>query len=118
MKNLILFLLLMVGVTIADTYTLTIDKQGGQGTATLPTSTSIKYQHDGSVVPTDIPGGFALDSIQVHATDAANNVGPTAWLFIKITPVNDHAPIVKSDTITVIEGGSHTWSPVVTDGDN
>ena len=116
MKKLILFLAIVVSFAMADTYTLTIDQQPGQGTATLPTTTTIKYQHDGSVVPTSVP--FVLDSVQVHATDAASNVGPTAWLFIKVTPVNDNAPVVVSDTVTVIEGGSHTWGPVVTDADN
>ena len=118
MKKMLLLLAIVVSFASADTYTLTIDQQPGQGTATLPTTTTIKYQHDGSVIPTDVPNGFVLDSIQVHAIDAASNVGPTAWLFIKITPVNDHAPVVISDTVTVVEGGSHTWGPTVTDGDN
>ena len=116
MKKVFLMVIAITTLILADSYTLTIDQQGGQGTATLPTPTSIKYQHDGSVVPTDTT--FVLDSIQVHATDEKPNVGPSAWIFIKITPVNDNAPEVQSDTVTVIEGGTKTWSPLVIDKDN
>ncbi len=116
MKKVLLGLLLLVGLTMADTYTLHLDTDGGQGAVTFPTATTMTYQHDGSVVPTNV--SYVLDSVEVHAVDAASNVGPKAWIFVKITPVNDHAPEVKSDTVTVVEGGNVTWTPTVTDDDN
>lgn len=116
MKNIIALILALVVISNADTYKLSIDKQGGQGTATVVSDSTLKYVHDGSVVPTNVP--WVLDSIQVHAIDAANNVGNPAYIFVKITPVNDHAPEVKSDTITVQEGGTVTWKPTVIDADN
>lgn len=116
MQKMIFILLFLVGIVFGDTYTLKLDTDGGQGNLTFPTATKLKYQHDGSVVPTTVP--WVLDSVQIHAVDAANNVGPKVWIYIKITPVNDHAPVVKSDTVTVIEGGSVTWTPTVTDDDN
>ena len=116
MKQFTLLLLLLVAFASADTYKLFLDQDGGQGTATFPTDSSITYTHDGSVVPTNV--AWVLDSIQIHAVDAVNNIGLPAWIFVKITPVNDNAPVVASDTITVIEGGSKTWFPGVTDADN
>jgi len=116
MRKVFLFLIILIALATADTYTLHLDTDGGQGATTFPTATSLKYQHDGSVVPTNV--AWVLDSVEIHAVDAAGNVGPKAWIFVKITPVNDNAPIVASDTITVIEGGSVTWSPTVTDADN
>ena len=115
MKTLVIMLLLTV-FAMADTYTLHLDTDGGQGAGTFPTTTTLKYQHDGSVVPTNV--SWVLDSVEIHAVDAASNVGPKAWIFIKITPVNDHAPVVASDTLTCIESGSVVYSPGVTDGDN
>ena len=116
MKKVILLMAVIMSFAMADSYKLFLDTDGGQGAATFPTDSSVTYQHDGSVVPTTV--AWVLDSIQLHAVDAANNVGPTAWIFIKITPVNDNAPVVASDTVTVVEGGSKTWSPGVTDADN
>ena len=111
MKTL-LILLLVIGASIA--YTLSDGTSGPtQGTVTYPDSTSLLYTHDGS----EIGPTMVLDSFQVHATDAAGNVGPDAWIFVKITPVDNAAPIVSSDTIVCAEGGSVTWSPTVTDAD-
>lgn len=116
MKKVLLGLVMLASLVMADTYTLHLDTDGGQGNATFPTTTSLKYQHDGSVVPTTV--SWVLDSVEIHAVDAAANVGPKAWIFVKITPVNDNAPVMASDTITVVEGGNVTWSPTVTDADN
>jgi hypothetical protein len=99
-----------------DTYTLSLVKDGVQGKVTFPTTTSLKYTHGGSIVPVGVP--FVLDSFQLKAVDAASNVSAPAWIFVKVTPVNDHAPVIKSDTIICVEGGSITWSPIVTDADN
>lgn len=116
MKKVILLMTLIMSFAMADSYKLILDSDGGQGAATFPTDSSVTYQHDGSVVPTTI--AWVLDSIRLHAIDAVNNVGSPTWIFVKITPVNDHAPVVLSDTVTVIEGGSKTWSSGVTDADN
>ena len=118
MYKFILAALLLISMASADSYKLHVDAQGGQGTVTIlgSDSTEIKYQHDGSVVPTNVP--WVLDSVYIHAVDAAGNTGPSAYIFVKITPVNDHAPVIKSDTITVQEGGSVTFTPTVTDADN
>ena len=116
MNKVFLLLMIIVALATADTYKLFLDIDGTQGAATFPSDSIMKYQHDGSVVPTDV--SWVLDSVQIHAVDANNNIGAPAWIFIKITPVNDHAPVVKSDTLTVIEGGNVTYTPVVTDDDN
>jgi len=111
MKKILLGLLL-ISSTFA--YTLQNGATGPtQGTVTFPSSTELTYQHDGS----EIGSAMVLDSFQIHATDAANNVGPDAWIYVKITPVDNQAPVISSDTITVPEGGSINYSPSVTDVD-
>jgi len=122
MKKLILILFLIIGLANADSYTLSLVTDGGQGHCTFPTTTSLEYTHDGSVVPTsptvDASGWTGvLDSIEIKATDEGSNEG-VAWLYIKIMPVNDHKPVITSDTLTCLEGNSVTFSPIVTDGDN
>ena len=84
-----------------------------QGTVTFPTDSSLVYTHDGS----EIGPVAVLDSFQIHATDGAGNVGPDTWIFVTITPVDNQAPVIGSDTLTCAEGGSVTWSPSVTDAD-
>jgi len=116
MRKVFLLLMVVVGLATADTYKLYLDTDGGQGAVTFPSDSVMNYQHDGSVVPTNV--AWVLDSVQIHAVDAANNVGAPAWIFIKITPVNDHSPVVASDTLTVIEGGNVNYTPSVTDADN
>lgn len=112
MKVLLISLLLGVGIAVA--YDLQLGATGPtQGTVTFPTTTSLQYQHDGS----EIGATMVLDSFQIHATDVAGNVGPDAWIFVKITPVDNAAPVIASDTLTCAEGGSVIWSPSVTDAD-
>ena len=116
MAKFLVLLFLLVSFSFADTYKLFLDVDGSQGNVTFVSDSTMKYTHDGSVVPTNV--SFVLDSVQIHAVDAANNIGNPAWIFVKITPVNDNAPVVSSDTITVIEGGSIEYTPHVTDADN
>ncbi len=117
MKKVLILLVMLLGLAYADTYKLHLDTDGTEGTVeiTAPDSVALKYTHDGTEVS---PLAFRLDSIQVHAVDAANNVGAPAWLFIKIMPVNDNAPVVVSDTLVCLEGGSVNYTPTVTDSDN
>ena len=115
MKKIVMLVIALSMFIMADSYTLSLVTDGGQGTTTFPSATSFKYQHDGSIVPTNVV--FVLDSIEIKATDEAGNTG-IATMFIKITPVNDQAPFIKSDTLTVQEGKSTTFTPTVTDGDN
>ena len=112
MKKILLLLLLVTGIFA---YQLNNGSTGPtQGTVTFPTPTTLLYTHDGS----EIGPTMVLDSFQINAEDVAGNVGPDAWIFVKITPVNNQAPVVMSDTLTCPEGGNVTWTPSVTDADD
>ena len=115
MKKVLLLTLMIIGLVSADSYTLSLITDGTQGTTTLPTTTSLTYTHDGTEVS---PEAFHLDSIKITATDAAGNVSDETWMFIRIMPVNDNAPVIESDTVVCLEGNSVTFSPKVTDKDN
>ena len=115
MKNSVkAFLALIVITTVIFGYTLSAGTTGPtRGTISFPTPTSVEYTHDG----TEIGLTMVLDSFQIKATDVAGNVGPDAWMYVKITPVDNQAPVIASDTLVCPEGGSVIFTPSVSDAD-